>query len=73
MSPFQTCFVLERSITVTQEMVHNMNRRQGEEKYFVIKVDFIKVYDMLNWSFILNTLNEVRWDFRGVGFRYYAL
>lgn len=48
-SPFQTGFVLTRSIheniVVAWEMVHSMHRMRGKTGLFAVKVDLVKAYD----------------------------
>lgn len=45
-------------------MVHSMHTMKGEMKYFVIKVDLAKAYDMLKCSFIKNILKEVEFPLK---------
>lgn len=69
-SPYQTGFVPSRSIheniLVAQEMVHSMWRMRGRTRYFAVKVDLVKAYDRLRWSFIKDVLEEVGWDCHGI-------
>lgn len=69
-SPYQTRFVPSRSIheniLVAQEMVHSMWRMKGRTGYFAVKVDLVKAYDRLRWSFIKDVLEEVGWGCHGI-------
>lgn len=60
--PFQTGFIkgtsIHENIIRAQELIHNMNIRQGKTWYFVIKVGLTKVYDNLSWSFIHKVISE---------------
>ena len=62
-SQCQSSFVPSRqssdNILIVQEVVHSMQRRKGKLGYMVIKVDFEKVYDTLNWSFMQSTSIDV--------------
>ena len=63
-SPTQCSFVPKRQITdnviIVQEMLHSMRYKQGKRGYMMIKIDFEKAYDRLRWSFIRDTLLELR-------------
>lgn len=58
-SPKQSAFISGKSIfehiMLAQEMVHLLNRK-SQEDYVMIKIDMAKVYDWVNWSFLLNVL-----------------
>lgn len=58
-SPKQSAFISEKSIfehiMLAQEMVHLLNQK-SQEDYVMIKIDMAKVYDWVNWSFLLNEL-----------------
>jgi len=43
-----------------QELLHSMRREKGSCSLMAIKLDLEKAYDRLNWSFIRNTLLELR-------------
>lgn len=63
-SPTQCSFVPCRQITdnviIVQEMLHTMRRKQGRMGYMAVKIDFEKAYDRLRWSFIRDSLIELR-------------
>lgn len=51
---------ITENIIIAQEIIHNMLRKKGERGQILIKVDLEKAYDRLSWSFIRETLCEVR-------------
>lgn len=55
-SAFQTGFIPTRcfheNIIVAQEMIHSMKKMRGNTSLFATKVDLMKAYDRLKWSFI---------------------
>jgi hypothetical protein len=61
--PFQVGFIpgrnIHENIIIAQEMIHSMGKVKGRKGYFVIKGDFSKAYDKLNWGFIWRILNEI--------------
>ncbi|GAU46050.1 hypothetical protein TSUD_191210 [Trifolium subterraneum] len=61
---FPAGFVLGRNITenivIAQEMLHSMTKMKSKAGFFVIKVDFSKAFDRLNWEFIHRVLIEVK-------------
>lgn len=63
-SPTQGSFVPNRQITdniiIVQEMLHTMRKKQGSRGYMALKIDFEKAYDRLRWSFIQDTLVDMR-------------
>lgn len=63
-SPTQGAFVPKRQITgnivIVQEVLHTMRKKQGTIGYMTIKIDLKKAYDRLRWTFIKNTLAEMR-------------
>ncbi|XP_056697578.1 uncharacterized protein [Spinacia oleracea] len=63
-SPTQCSFVPRRQITnniiIVQEMLHTMRKKQGRTGFMAIKIDFEKAYDRLRWSFIRQSLLELR-------------
>ncbi|XP_061342609.1 uncharacterized protein LOC133288807 [Gastrolobium bilobum] len=62
-SPFQTSFVPGRvihdNVIVAQEMTHTMNRMTGKKAIMSIKIDLVKAYDKLSWTFVNKVLTEV--------------
>lgn len=60
----QTTFVsgcqIRDNILIVQEVIHTMTTKQGKKGYMTIKIDFEKAYDQLKWSFIQNTLFEIK-------------
>ncbi|KAL2902408.1 hypothetical protein RDABS01_027490 [Bienertia sinuspersici] len=63
-SPTQCSYVPGRQITdnivIFQEVLHSMRTKQGKEAYMAIKIDLEKAYDRLRWSFIHETLSDMR-------------
>ena len=63
-SPTQCSFVPRRQITdniiIVQEMMHTMRRKQGKKGLMAVKIDFEKAYDRLRWSFIRDSLLQLR-------------
>jgi hypothetical protein len=53
-SPSQTAFILGRNIMegviVLHETLHEMHRKK--QSGVILKIDFEKAYDKLNWNFI---------------------
>lgn len=64
--PNQTSFIpvrnIHENIVVVQEMLHSMNNLKVKKSFFVIKIDFAKTYDMINWIFMQYVLVEVGID-----------
>ena len=54
--PNQTAFVLGRrgldNVVVAQELIHSLDKNMGRVGFMAIKVDLVKAYDRLEWSFI---------------------
>lgn len=63
-SPTECSFVPNRQITdnviIVQEMLHTMRNKKGKVGYMAVKIDFEKAYDRLRWSFICESLMELR-------------
>lgn len=63
-SPMQCSFFPHRqstdNIIIVQEMLHSMRKKQGNTGYMAIKIDFEKAYDRLRWSFIHDSLIEMK-------------
>lgn len=61
-SPYQTGFIpgrnIHENIVVAQELLHSLRRVKGKKGGLAIKVDLVKAYDRLKWSFILLVLRE---------------
>ena len=60
----QTAFVLGRkgldNVVVAQELIHSLDKLKGKVGFMAIKVDLVKAYDRLEWSFIRNVLKAFR-------------
>ena len=58
--PNQTAFVLGRrgldNVVVAQEFIHSLDKNMGRVGFMAIKVDLVKAYDRLEWSFIRKVL-----------------
>lgn len=58
--PLQTSFVLGRqatdNIVIIQEIVHSIRRSQANNVGMMVKIDLDKVYDRVDWSFLIDTL-----------------
>ena len=63
-SPAQSSFVPGRQITdnvlIMQEVLHSMRQRSGAKGCMAIKIDLEKAYDRLRWTFIHDTLVQMR-------------
>jgi len=63
-SPAQSSFVPGRQITdnilIMQEVLHSMRRRSGTKGWMAIKIDLEKAYDRLRWTFIHDTLAQMK-------------
>jgi hypothetical protein len=57
-SPSQTAFLSGRNIMegviVLHETIHEMHRKK--QNGLILKIDFEKAYDKINWSFVQQTL-----------------
>lgn len=55
-SPFQTGFVLGRSIheniIIAKEVMNILHKKRGKKGFFAIKLNLSKLYDKLDWEFI---------------------
>ena len=61
-SPNLTAFVPRRkglhNVVVAQELIHSLDKKKGRVGFMAIKVDLVKAYDHLEWSFIHNILKR---------------
>lgn len=59
-SPNQSSFISGRNTTdnciILQEAVHSMNYMTGKQRFMIIKLDLVKAYDKMEWSFITESL-----------------
>lgn len=59
-SPYQATFVPERliqeNIILGQELLHLMKAKQGRKGLVALKLDMAKVYDQMEWGFLLHVL-----------------
>ena len=60
LEPTQVAFVPNRwiieNVVLAQELIHNFKRTEKKKSHIAIKLDFIKAYDKMEWSFILAVL-----------------
>lgn len=60
--PHQNSFLTGRStldnVILTQEIIHNMNRRKGKKGLMVVKVNLHKAYESVDWNFLEETTLE---------------
>lgn len=60
----QTSFVAGRNATdnsiILQEIVHSMGIMKGRKRFMVIKLDLAKEYDKMEWSFVKDCLEMLR-------------
>jgi hypothetical protein len=60
--PLQSSFIPNRGTTdndlVAQEIVHYMHKKKGKYSCIMIKIDFEKAYDSVDWGFLELTLTE---------------
>ncbi|XP_061375671.1 uncharacterized protein LOC133317799 [Gastrolobium bilobum] len=47
------------NVIIVQEVIHSMRVKKGSQGWMMIKVDLEKAYDRLDWSFILETLDDI--------------
>ena len=47
-------------MVVAQELIHSLDKLKGKVGFMAIKVDLVKAYDRLEWSFIHNVLKAFR-------------
>ncbi|XP_061339719.1 uncharacterized protein LOC133286328 [Gastrolobium bilobum] len=50
---------IQDNITIAQELIHAMNKMKGRKAYMAIKIDLVKAYDRVSWSFMCRTLEEI--------------
>lgn len=57
----QSSFIPGRStldnILILQETIHSFRLLQGKKSYMILKLDLEKVYDRMEWSFVMDSLN----------------
>ena len=61
----QAAFVLGKkgidNVVITQELFYTLDRKKkGKQGYVVIKVDFEKAYDRMEWNFIHKVLQAFK-------------
>lgn len=63
-SPLQTAFVLGHKgidyVIIVQEIIHSMSKKRGRSGYMAINIDLEIAYDRIEWSFIRDTLNILK-------------
>lgn len=69
--PFQGALVLRRviqeNIILGQEILHSMKAKRGRKGLAALKLDMAKVYDKMEWGFILQVLRCFRFRKRWIG------
>lgn len=59
-SPYQATFVpgrlIQENIILGQELLHLMKAKQGRKGLVALKLDMAKVYDQMEWGFLLHVL-----------------
>lgn len=59
-SPLQGAFIKGRYTAglflLAQETLHSMNKSKNKKGWIILKLDIIKVFDTISWTFILNLL-----------------
>lgn len=60
----QASFVPDRqgidNVIICQEVLHSISSKKGKRGEMVIKLDLEKVYDRMEWPYILETLHDAR-------------
>jgi hypothetical protein len=51
---FIKCRYILESVITTHEVIHSVHQRN--QKGFILKLDYEKVYDKVNWEFLLDIL-----------------
>ena len=46
------------NVVIAQEVFHAMKSKNGRQWFMAIKEDLEKVYDRLNWQFLMDTLRD---------------
>lgn len=63
-SPNQTSFIAGQNATNNaidlQEVVHSMNHMAGKKRFMVVKLDLAKAYEKMEWSFVHDSLERLR-------------
>ena len=61
-SPMQAAFLEGRrssdNVIIAQELIFSLKCRKGKDGYMIVKIDFEKAYDRLEWSFIKMVLEH---------------
>jgi hypothetical protein len=61
-SPCQSAFILRRWVAenevIVQELLHSFKQRKVKGGMMAIKLDLLKVYDRVNWSFLQTVLRN---------------
>lgn len=50
------------NVVIAQEVFHAMKSKKGRQWFMAIKEDLEKVYDRLNWQFLMDTLRDVGFE-----------
>ncbi|WOH14898.1 hypothetical protein DCAR_0934426 [Daucus carota subsp. sativus] len=67
-SPTQTAFVKGRQISdgilITFEIYHSL--KSGKSKGLILKIDFAKAFDCINWEFLFHVLEVMQFDVKWI-------
>lgn len=62
-SPFQSDFITSKEISdnilIAHEIFHHMKKKISKRKYTAIKVDMSKVFDRVEWPYLLQVMKKM--------------
>ncbi|XP_026451999.1 uncharacterized protein LOC113352390 [Papaver somniferum] len=71
-SPYQAAFVPGRdihdNIIIAHEMIHSMKLKEGHSGTMALKLDLSKVFDRIEWPFLLGVLKSFGFDEKFCGY-----